>query len=239
MKKKRICFVDDDRLELARFSSALENHYDIGTGGTLDDAIQDLESKFKAKKPDLFLLDMYLGPSISEEDRAEIAKADYEVTKAEGKLRERLLKAGIVAEKGFELAEKVRTRFSHAQIASAFFSRKAFLNDALAAQKKGLPVVEKPDPGPADKGSEEEQYNSAMNRSADLLREEFEGIISRASWWYRHRAVLSSFASGLCFVFVPMFFEALSHTPSGLDWVRAAILLLLASVFGALAWKWQ
>lgn len=239
MKKKRICFVDDDRLEIARFRSALENYYDIGAGGTLDDALQDLESKFKAKKPDLFLLDMYLGPSISDEDRTKIASADYEVTKAESKLRERLVEAGIVAQKGFDLAEKVKTRFSHVQIATAFFSRKAFLSDALAAQKKGLPVIEKPDPGPADKGTEEEQYSSAMNRNADLLREEFEGIISRASWWYRRRAVLSSFASGFCFVFVPMLLEALTHSPTGLDLARIVILLVLSVVFGVLAWKWQ
>ncbi len=61
------------------------------------------------------------------------------MTKAESKLRERLVEAGIVAQKGFDLAEKVKTRFSHVQIATAFFSRKAFLSDALAAQKKGFP----------------------------------------------------------------------------------------------------
>ncbi|MGA2207590.1 MAG: hypothetical protein ABSG10_12750, partial [Terracidiphilus sp.] len=164
---------------------------------------------------------------------------DFEVTKSEGELREQLLRAGIVAQKGFDLAEKVKTRFSHVQIATAFFSRKAFLDDALAAQKKGLPVIEKPDPGPADKGTEEEQYNSAMNRNANLLREEFEGIISRASWWYRHRAVLSSFASGFCFVFVPLLLDALTHSPTGHDWARIVILLVLSVVFGVLAWKWQ
>jgi hypothetical protein len=239
MKKKRICFVDDDRLEIARLRSALGGYYDIGAGGTLDDALRDLESRFKARRPDLFLLDMYLGPSISDEERAKIAHSDYEVTKAEGRLREKLVKAGIVAQRGFELAERVRTQFSHVQIAAAFFSRKAFLGDALAAQKRGLPVIEKPDPGPADTGTEDEQYDSAMKRSADLLREEFEGIISRASWWHRHRAILSSFASGFCFVFVPMLIDALTHSSTSLDWARILILIALSVVFGVLAWRWQ
>ncbi len=237
--KKRICFVDDDPLEIVRFRSALKSDYDIGAGVTLDDALGDLKARFGSRKPDLFLLDMYFGPTMKEPTRSAIAKADVEVTEAEERIRKLLGRAGIVAKNGFDLAEKVKIQFRRSPVPTAFFSRKAFLDDALEAHKKGLPVVEKPDPKSDDNGTEEEQYTSAMRRSAKLLKEEFDGIISRSSWWYKNQSWLSGFASGFFFLFASFLWDALKEASTQARWGEALGCSLASIVFGFLAWKWR
>jgi hypothetical protein len=123
--------------------------YAIGAGITLEDALAELRNDGRVIKPDLVLLDLYYGPETRKEMRNEIEKADDELSIAEDKLRKLLEEARQSPDGGFELAEQV-----HAQIptsARAFFSRKAFLKDALNAQKKELPLVEKPDPDEGDR----------------------------------------------------------------------------------------
>ena len=52
---KSVCFVDDDKDEIRRFRQFMGDRYIVGTGTTLDDALQDLKNR-KVRKPDLFVL---------------------------------------------------------------------------------------------------------------------------------------------------------------------------------------
>jgi hypothetical protein len=121
-----------------------------------------------------------------------------------------LLSAKLDPEQGFDLAKSALDQCASAP--RVFFSRKAFLSDALKAQKNGLPVVEKPDPDNNDKGTEEVRMDSAMMRAASNLAIEFDAIISRNSWWGRNHAWFSGFALGLFFFFLGLLWEASSSS---------------------------
>jgi hypothetical protein len=185
--KKSILFVDDDSREVVRFREVMGTRFAIGAGITLEDALAELRNR-GVTKPDLVLLDLYYGPETRKEMREEIEKADDELSIAEDKFRKLLEVARQSPDGGFELAEQV-----HAQIptsARAFFSRKAFLKDALNAQKKELPLVEKPDPDEGDRKTDD-KYKSAMRRNAGELSRQFDGIIYRNTFWAKHREVIN------------------------------------------------
>jgi hypothetical protein len=186
--KKSILFVDDDKKEVVRFREVMGARYAIGAGVTLEDALAELRDSGGVTKPDLVLLDLYYGPETREEMREEIEKADDELSLAEEKVRRVLEKARQSPDGGLELAEQV-----HAQIptsARAFFSRKAFLKDALNAYKKELPLVEKPDPNEGDKTTGD-PYKSAMRRHFGELSRQFDGIIYKNTFWAKHREVIN------------------------------------------------
>jgi CheY-like chemotaxis protein len=192
---KSICFVDDDRDELRRFRESLEGLFIIGTGVSLDAALDELRKR-RVRKPDLFLLDLYYGPAMSDEIRGAIAVADQEILTRENEIRALLLRAGQSPDAGFQLAEEACARFRGTP--RVFFSRKAFLQDALTAHERGLPVLEKPDPNEEDERSED-PYKAALRRHSDQLFRYLEGVINRNTWWRRSRNWLSGFASGFSF----------------------------------------
>jgi hypothetical protein len=189
------------------------------------------------KRPDLFLLDMYYGPGIPPAQRKEIADADDAVSNGERTLRQLLTKAGLSPQKGFELADSAGKRF--AGVPRVFFSRKAFLEDALRAQKEGLPVVEKPDPIESDRGTPEQRYDSAMKRSTQNLSLEFDQILDRESCWGRHHVWLSGVALGSFFFFFQLLWQTLEDTPSRLHTAEDLFYLLASVCCLVFAWKWH
>ena len=82
--KKSVCYVDDDSDELKRFRSTFQDRYILGIGTTLDDALNDLGKN----KPDLFLLDLYFGPTPSDDERRIMLEADAKLTKQENEVRQ-------------------------------------------------------------------------------------------------------------------------------------------------------
>ncbi len=174
--KKAVCFVDDDADELDRFRVSMQNDYIVGAGPTLDKAMDELRAQ-RVKKPDLCLLDLYYGPHTNEAKRAEIGALDGQLSALEAKMRALLVEAGQSPQGGFDLAGEVQKRFPG--IPRVFFSRKAFLEDALRAQKEGLPLLEKPDPTAEDIGAtEKEQKDLAFQRHSEQIRRFLDGRIN-------------------------------------------------------------
>lgn len=197
MKRKAVCFVDDDADEVSRFRTFMRDHYIVGAGTTLARAIDELQDQ-RVKKPDIFLLDLYYGPETTEAMRARIDALDEELSDSERKMRELLVEAGQSPQGGFDLSEEIRSRFP--RVPRAFFSRKAFLEDALRAQDEGLPVLEKPDSHAADTGAtKKERYDAAFERHAVEIARWLDRKINLNTWWVRHREKLGSFAMGFFF----------------------------------------
>src|SRR5258708_4061741 len=145
MPQKSIGYVDDDRDEIGRFLAHMGQRFIIGAGVTVDEAMKALEEKGIAK-PDLFLLDLYYGPQTNATQRQQIEIVDRELSVAEARVRDLLVKAGQSPRGGQDLEEEVAHRCPG--VPRAFFSRKAFLQDALDAYERGLPLLAKPDPDP-------------------------------------------------------------------------------------------
>ena len=193
----------------------------------MDQAIQELRQN-RVAKPDLILLDLYYGKLTDDETRTELMAADVELSKMETRVRALLLKAGQTPEQGFELADEVQKRFPG--VPRVFFSRKAFLDDALRAQKKGLPLLEKPDPDPDEKGATlPEKYDEAMRRMANQIAISLDGVINLNSWWVRKRPVIQGFVSGFFFFLVKIgldLWKTNAQVFAGLVWAISAGLLI-------------
>lgn len=203
--KNAVCFVDDDAEELSRFHETMNDHYIVGAGTTLDNALDELKAQ-RVKKPDLFLLDLYYGPQTNTAKRAEIADLDDQLAALERKMRALLIEAGQSPQGGFDLAGEAQKRFPG--IPRVFFSRKAFLEDALRAQKEGLPLLEKPDPSADEIGAtEKERKDEAFKRHAEQIGRWLDGRINLNTWWVRNRQKVESFATGFFFFFVKIIWD--------------------------------
>ena len=134
MARKAVCFVDD-RDEIRRFRDNMSDSFIVGVGLSPNEALGGLQGK-----PDVILLDLYYGPETPPALRAEIEEADEQLTRSEERVRILLAKAGQSPDSGFDLAQTLKKRYRGVPI--AFFSRKAFLKDALRAQKAGYPLFE-------------------------------------------------------------------------------------------------
>ncbi|SRR6266478_1769407 len=225
--KKSICFVDDDQDEIRRFRNSMGERYILGAGVTLDQAIKELREN-RVPEPDLVLLDLYYGKLTDDETRTELMAADEALSKMEIKVRALLLKAGQSPEQGFELADEVQKRFPG--VPRVFFSRKAFLEDALRAQKKGLPLLEKPDPDVNEKGATvSEKYDEALRRKANQIAIFLDGIINLNTWWVRKRQMIQGFLTGFFFFLVKIgldMWKANAQVFAGLVWAISAGLLI-------------
>jgi tetrahydromethanopterin S-methyltransferase subunit F len=172
--KKSVCYVDDDSDELKRFRNTFQDRYILGTGTTLNEALNNLGKN----KPDLFLLDLYFGPTPTDDQRKEMFEADAKLMEHEERVRLLLAKFEQTPEGGFSLADQAATRCPG--VPRVLFSRKAFLKDAMQAHEKDLPLLEKPDP----KGGED--LDAALKRNAEQIIREIEKIIYENSFWVRH-----------------------------------------------------
>jgi hypothetical protein len=205
--KKAVCFVDDDPDEIDRFRKSMKDRYIVGAGVTLEEALAELKQQ-GIKKPRLFLLDLYYGPQADQRLRAKIAEKDEKLTQAENEVRALLLEAKISHNQGFSLSEEVGKQFRG--VPQAFFSRKAFLEDALAAQRRGLPLLEKPDPAVGDKGDIKERYDAAFERSRDQIAEWIDSMIRKNTFWVRYRQYIEGFVMGFFFFLVKVVWDLIT-----------------------------
>jgi CheY-like chemotaxis protein len=186
--KKSVCYVDDDEEEIKRFRDNLGRRYILGTGITLTDALDALKEQ-RISKPDLILLDLYFGPLIDNEARKEMLVADEELAEKERKVRELLIRSGQSPDEGFALAVEAAKRCP--RVPRVFFSRRAYLEDALRAHENGLTLLEKPDP------IGKESYDDAFKRCADAVSRRIDRVIYLNGFWVRHRQRLEGFAVGI------------------------------------------
>jgi CheY-like chemotaxis protein len=186
--KKSVCYVDDDEEEIKRFRDNLASRYILGTGTTLTAALDDLRAQ-GISKPDLILLDLYFGPHPDPIKRREMLEADAELAQMESRVRKLLSSSGQTPEEGFNLADEAAKRCP--RVPRAFFSRRAYLDDAMKAHERGLTVLEKPDP------DENEDYDSAFKRHADVVISKIDRIIYLNGFLVRHRQRIEGFFVGI------------------------------------------
>ncbi|MGB6394385.1 MAG: hypothetical protein WBF73_01745 [Bradyrhizobium sp.] len=179
---------DDDEDEIKRFRDNLASRYMLDTGTTLTAALNDLKQQ-RISKPDLILLDLYFGPRPDQNKRREMLKADAELAKMERQVRELLISSGQSPEEGFKLADEAARRCP--RVPRAFFSRRAYLEDAMRAHEIGLSLLEKPDP------DDKEDYDNAFKRHAAAVSGKIDRIIYLNGFWVRNRQRLEGFAVGI------------------------------------------
>ena len=225
---KSICYVDDDREEVQRFREVLRERYIVGAGATLDEALEELRQQ-RVRKPDIFVLDLYYGPEMQDAVRQQIAEIDDQIQALEQQIRALLTQAQQSTDGGFGLAQEAQAKFP--QKPMVFFSRKAFLQDALASYERGLRVLEKPDPNDADRGTPD-PYIAAFQRHADNIARSLDRIININTWWARNREWLSGFCVGFFFFLLQFAFD-LWERHSGFS---AALALILGCVVLGVAW---
>jgi hypothetical protein len=179
---------DDDEDEIKRFRDNLASRYMLDTGTTLTAALNDLKQQ-RISKPDLILLDLYFGPRPDQNKRREMLEADAELAKMERQVRELLISSGQSPEEGFKLADEAARRCP--RVPRAFFSRRAYLEDAMRAHEIGLSLLEKPDP------DDKEDYDNAFKRHAAAVSGKIDRIIYLNGFWVRNRQRLEGFAVGI------------------------------------------
>jgi hypothetical protein len=170
--KKLICYVDDDRDEIERFRKNMSRRYEIAAGVSFEEAV----SALSGRRPDLFLLDLYFGNKTTPLQRQKILRADRRVTKAEIAIRKLMSEVDQQPEGGYRLAHDVAENYKG--IPRAFFSRKAFLEDALRAFEMDVPLLEKPDPDP---NIPTDGYDTAFRRGADQVARQIDRLIPPTS----------------------------------------------------------
>jgi hypothetical protein len=185
---KKVCYVDDDESEIRRFRKVFGKIYIIGAGTTLSAAIEDLKQK-QVSKPDIFLLDLYFGPKPNEKKRQEMLKADAELAKKEREVRDLVFQSGQSAKGGFDLADHASKLFP--RVPRAFFSRRAYLEDAMEVHEKGMKLLEKADP------EEDEDYDKALESNKNTIRSKIDSIIDSNGFWVRNRKQILGFLAGL------------------------------------------
>ena len=198
-RKPSVCFVDDDPAELNRFRSNLGSRFTIGVGRTLDDALAGLR-KAGPKKPDLFVLDLYFpqGPPNTPQELSELHEAWNKHNDAQAHLLSVLGKLRQTTDGGKALAEEVLQRCRSRNY--VFFTRKATLEEGMAALKRGaLSVIKKPDPNPAEvkAGMLTEALDSAFRNRSSEIAAELSDAIRKATWWWKHRESVYSASIGL------------------------------------------
>jgi hypothetical protein len=207
---RKLCFVDDDRKELARFKQAIaSNDLIVGTGTTVGEARNDLRAQGKrrlfgllppSRHVDLFVLDMYYPTAGSSSDAqlSKLGKAWDEFCSAEAVLKRVLAELGQDFAGGRALAKQIQRPLVATPF--VFFTRKGNLLDAIQAYEhtEALSVIKKPDPKPPINESERKQaYDQAMFENRDNVLRALENALHRASFRHRHRNVLSGICIGV------------------------------------------
>jgi DNA-binding NarL/FixJ family response regulator len=196
-RRHAICFVDDDPEEVRRFRANLEQYFAIGAGSSLREAVADLPG---GRKPDLFVLDLYFpeGALNTQEQLERLHSARRQFLAAQARFNSVLAALGQRPQGGLGLARRVRDQYG--RCACVFFTRKGTLEDAIMAQEFGaLKVMKKPDPNDADiEGrSLSEAYDLAFNNNSAKIAAEIEDIIKTTSWWWKNKARVQGFVSGV------------------------------------------
>ena len=178
MKRRALCFVDDEPEEIRRFRSCLDSDFIIGAGASPESALEDLRRQGR-RQPDLWVLDMYFseGGALRPEqlERLHIARLEY--LYAERRFRALLVELGQTSNGGFQLARHV----SPSKVPFVFFTRKGTLEDAIIAYEDlgAAAVLKKPDPEGVPSADEPlaDAYDDALRKASRVLVGRFNRII--------------------------------------------------------------
>lgn len=201
-KKRSLCFVDDDVAELIRFRKALSDHYDVGTGTTLAQALENLRQMRGDEHVDLFVLDMYFPREEKNkpEELVELGLAWENFRKSEAAFKVVLSKLGQDFEGGRNLAREVNSRNRFTKTPFVFFTRKGNLLDAITAYENlgALSVIRKPDPRvEIQEKDRETAYDQAILDNKDSLIIAIDSAIRRGGYLFRYRGIVAAFFVGL------------------------------------------
>ncbi len=198
-RKKAVCFVDDNPHEIRRFRKYLKDHFIIGAGTSISEALTDLE-KQGCNKPDLFILDLYFpdGPRNTEDEIMELCRARESLLDAESEFITLMAKLRLSSHGGLKLANDLRERWGASPF--IYFTRKGTLEDSIRGLKLGaLKVLKKPDPNKREKECKtvRKAYDLAFKNNAGKIAFEIEDAIRTSSWWWRNKQVIAGFMLGV------------------------------------------
>ncbi|MGA2271081.1 MAG: hypothetical protein ABSH44_21645 [Bryobacteraceae bacterium] len=130
---------------------------------------------------------------------AQLHRAREKFLRAQAEFRSFLAKMGQTSEGGFKIA---RALASTSRVPYSFFTRKALLEDAIAAYEDvhAVSVIKKPDPNPslvAASQDLQDAYDKALEQSSGLVAGQIERAIARSSWWGRHGKTIIGFLLGV------------------------------------------
>lgn len=201
-KQRTVCFVDDDRDEIARFKNSLGARFVVGAGTSPDEALDNLPPKSR-RRVDLFVLDMYFPTSgqNTEEQRLRLGEAWDNFRSAERILKKVLSDLGQSFAGGRKLAHDIKSKHI-GQVPFVFFTRKGNLLDAVEAYEQvgAISVIKKPDPHdavPEDEKARRLAYDKAMMDDADSIARDLESAIRRGTLWFRCKDHVIGFAIGV------------------------------------------
>ena len=186
--KPTICFIDDDRDEIARFEKAIGARFDCVTGTGFDECKQKL--KERGVKSNLWVLDLYFpksGVTNTQEQRAQMVCEYAKLEEQVQQFRAFLERIGQGPKGGLELLSKCQ-QASRAPV--VMLTRKGMLDDAIECIDAGAKrVLKKPMPAEFGGTNDErrEQLDEAMRERSQYLIDRFADTIAAASFWYRHR----------------------------------------------------
>ena len=192
IKKPSICFIDDEQEELDRFIQCFDKDFTIGIGTSPQRARDNLkEQTLLRRSPHFYLLDLYYREEPNtKEQMHRLHIAHQNLLEAQSDFRALLAKLGQDRKGGLDLAADVKKYHKIRRARFAFFTRKGFGVDVIAAYDAGAEtVIKKPDPTSEQvaKGDLEVAYDEALAGTAPLILNKIERAIAESGLWKKHR----------------------------------------------------
>ncbi|MCP4580961.1 MAG: response regulator [candidate division Zixibacteria bacterium] len=194
MRRKTICFIDDDPNELDRFDKAINKQFNVIIGKGYSECKEKLK-KQDLKKPDLWVLDLFFpknGITNTTEQKDEMNKRYSLLSKSIREFRAYLEKIGQGSRGGIDLLNKCKKD----SIPVVFLTRKGMLEDAIQCIDSGAKrVLKKPMPPnlPNNSADAKKELDKAMVDSSPNLVNHFNDVISEHSHWNRYRQIYMLF----------------------------------------------
>lgn len=206
MKKKTICYIDDDKDELRRFNNAMKKYFKVITGENVTECLKKLK---KAKRPNLWVLDLFLPESDvtnTPEQRAEMNRKYHFLSESVREYRAYLTSIGQGIQGGIDNLKKCKKK----NVPVVFLTRKGTIDDALTCVDKGADkVLKKPMPSkwPDDPKKEMEALDDAFIEGLSNLNNHFNELISKFSHWNRHKKKYMFFIGSILGIIIGAIFE--------------------------------
>jgi CheY-like chemotaxis protein len=200
--RKTICFVDDDRAEVARFEKVFGQEFNVIAETTYTDAVEKL-TRAGRRRPHLWVLDLYFpidGSGSSPHDRLEMLSRFDALDRAKRDFLAYIASIGQGRDGGLALLERC-TQERKAPV--VMFTRKGTIDDAIACHSAGADeVLKKPMPSrlPDDDSAKARALDDALMEAEEQISDRFRDLIARNTHWVKHRAryaAVATFVLGL------------------------------------------
>jgi CheY-like chemotaxis protein len=208
VRKKVVCFIDDDEGELKRFQEAMRDQpskadpFTCVTATTYQDCMSKLSTM--KLKPDLWVLDLFFGERpATEEEKEEMAGRFANLEQHLADFRKYLAGINQGSKMGLDL---LRTCRENHRAPAIMFTRKGTLQDSIDCYEAGATAVLKKPMPPAFTGTRDHKnalLDRAMAEQAVYLRGKFVDAITANSFWQKHR--------GITFFVLGVIFTAISN----------------------------